>query len=453
MNNLELNDFITQELNSNPLLEREEEYLNDQDPASPSTDEAEDFAPDYSETDNFDDYGSDTEGYSDYNDVALSDYHKQKINRDADDNFDFFSERLASTPSLFDTIHEQIDLNFTSPKDKMLAFILWEQLDASGYFYADINEIAQRLKISPDRLQIVLDKLKTFEPSGIFSQNLKECLSVQLNDNNLLTPKMQCLLDNLHLLGERRFKELCNLCSCTEDKLSNMIAQIRSLNPKPAAGFEVNPNNYIIPDVFLHRHANGEYTVELNSATLPKILINHRYYSELKKDKAAARFLKSNLSNASFLIKALHSRATSILRISEEIVLRQYHFFEKGIDYLKPMTIKDLAEALELSESTISRVTTGKYISTPGGLYELKYFFSAAAGNYLGDETVSTTTIKHKIKKLIENEDPKHILSDEKLVELLEQDGTKIARRTVAKYREALGIATSAERKRLKRGG
>ena len=456
MNNLELNEFVAQELNSNPLLEREEDYLNDSDETSledigQEAQSEEEFTPDFDEGAQFDDAGSDSEGYNTSDDVSLQDYHKQKSNRDSDDGYDFFSERLAAVTSLYDVIKGQIDLQFTNPRDKLVAFILWEHLDASGYFYANLEQIAQKLKTSLPYLQQILDKLKTFEPSGIFAQSLKECLTIQADDKGLLNKPMQLLLDNLELLGAQKFKELSNICACPQEDLMTLIKQIKSLNPKPAAGYDVTPNSYIIPDVILHRNKQGEYTVELNAGTLPKLLINQRYYAELGKDKTAARYLKSQLSQASFLIKALHSRATSILRISEEIVLRQYHFFEKGIEYLKPMTLKDIAEALELSESTISRVTTGKYISAPSGIFELKYFFSAAAGNYLGNDDVSTTTIKHKIKKLIENEDPKHILSDEKLVELLENDGTKIARRTVAKYREAMGIATSAERKRLKR--
>ena len=307
-----------------------------------------------------------------------------------------------------------------------------------------------RLKTSPERLNDILGRLKQFEPSGIFAENLAECLKIQLADGGNLTPELDTLLDNLPLLAERKFKELSTLCGCTPAQIIAAAALIKTLNPKPAAAFADNRATYIIPDVFVKRNRRGEYRVELNDMTLPRLLINRGYYAELRKDKSAARYLKENLSHANFLIKALHQRATTILRVAEEIVLRQYHFFEKGIEHLRPMTLKDVAGALSLSESTVSRVTTGKYLEAPNGMFELKYFFSAAAGSYIGDDT-STTVIRHKIKTLIDNEDPHHILSDDKIVELLEQDGVKIARRTVTKYREALGIPTSGQRKRAKR--
>jgi RNA polymerase sigma-54 factor len=230
-----------------------------------------------------------------------------------------------------------------------------------------------------------------------------------------------------------------------------MLSTLKSLNPKPAADWFSTPASYIIPDVFVKASTNGSYRVELNNMSLPRLLINQTYYAELKQNKTAARYLKENLSHANFLIKALHQRATTILRVTEEIVLRQYQFFEQGIEHLKPLTLKDIAESLEINESTVSRVTSNKYMSTPRGLFELKYFFSQAAGSYIGNTDTSTTAIKHKIKQLIDNETPANILSDDKLVELLGQEGIKIARRTIAKYREALGIETSAQRKRLKR--
>lgn len=453
MSNLELNEFVEQELSSNPLLEKEDELLrqDDSDTQNISPQEDDDFANDFDEQNHFDDFGSDSEGYNSFENSDWSDYRQTKAHITADDDFDYISERLASDKSLYDIIKEQIDLNFTDNSDKILALILLENMDTSGYFSADISSLAAKLKVSASRLQKILDKMKQFEPSGIFAQNLAECLKIQLNDRNELSPAMQILLDNLPLLANKDFNKLCRLCNCSIEQLSDMIKQIQSLNPKPAADWSTTFNSNIIPDIIVRRNVSGEYRVELNQLTLPRLLINHRYYSEMKSDRNAARYLKENFNRASFILKALHSRATSILRIAEEIILRQYNFFEKGIEQLKPMTLKDIALALDLSESTVSRVSTNKYMATPIGTFELKYFFSNAAGSYLSNDDTSTLAIKHRIKKLIEKEDPKHILSDEKIVELLENDGTKIARRTVAKYREALNIPTSAERKRLVR--
>ena len=462
MNNLELSELIEQELKNNPLLERETDRLSDiPDTETPTIDDLNkpeenpyQESPPADDADcqnDFDDYGSDTEGYEYSETPDWSDYNTQKSNRGNDDAFDYFEQKLAQEKSLYTLIDEQISLNFTSSADRLIAKILSEQLDAAGYFRGTIAEIAAKLKTSPERLAGILQKLKTFEPSGIFAENLSECLKIQLADDNLLTPVLETLLDNLPLLAERKFKELSKLCGCTPEQIFDSAAIIKSLNPKPAAVYSAEQNTCIIPDIFISRSRLGEYRVELNQMSLPRLLINRSYYAELKKDKSAARYLKENLSHANFLIKAMHQRATTILRVAEEIVLRQYRFFEQGIEYLKPMALKDIAEALEINESTVSRVTTNKYMSTPRGLFEMKYFFSAAAGSYIGNDDTSTTAIKHKIKQLIDNETPKQILSDDKIVEILGQEGIKIARRTVTKYREALGIPTSGQRKRAKR--
>ena len=294
--------------------------------------------------------------------------------------------------------------------------------------------------------------MKGFEPSGIFATSLEECLTIQLKDINRYDVCIAELLKNLPLLAAGKYKELKQLCQASDEDLATMIADIKSLNPKPAASYEHDTTSYIVSDVFVRRQKNGNYQVELNSLSLPRLLINHHYYSELSnKDKNAKRYLKENLSSANFLIKAMHQRATTILRVSEEIVRQQRDFFDYGIEKLRPLSLKDIAYNLEMHESTVSRVTSNKYIHTPRGLFELKFFFSAAAGSYIGNEDTSTMAIKHKIKQLINDEKPQAILSDDKLVELLGQEGIKIARRTVAKYREALNIPTSAERKRQKR--
>lgn len=459
MNNLELNQLVEQELANNPLLEREDDYLSSQeedtiptiDDLNSSSGDEEEFTPDTDISNEFDDYGSDTAGVEELNNADWSDYNHAKTRYDEEDNFDYFQEKLSQAKSFHSLLDEQIMLTFNSTSERLIAKLLTEKLDSAGYFRGDINDIALALKTSPQRLSAILEKMKQFEPSGIFAENLAECLKIQLADLDLLTDKMAVLLDNLPLLAAKKLKELSNLCACSVDDILHMAAQIKSLNPKPASAYSQELTTYIIPDVFVSRNKLGEYRVELNTMTLPRLLINHRYYSELNTDKKAARYLKENLSRANFLIKAMHQRATTILRVCEEIILRQYHFFEKGIEHLKPMNLKDIATALDINESTVSRVTTGKYMSTPRGLFELKYFFSSAAGSYIGNDDTSVTTLKHKIKTLIENEDAEHILSDDKIVSLLGQEGIKIARRTVTKYRESLGIATSGERKRAKR--
>ena len=234
-----------------------------------------------------------------------------------------------------------------------------------------------------------------------------------------------------------------------------LLKKIRSVNPKPASAYQNTNTQYIIPDVFVRRNKHGIYTVELNNLSLPKLLINKEYSRQISqhdlKNKNTQRYLRSQLGNASFLIKSLNQRANTILKVSEEIVKAQYEFFEKGINYLRPLTLKNIAENTELHESTVSRVTNNKYMHTPLGIFELKYFFSSATLSYKGEEAASSHSIKYKIKNYIEKETADEILSDDKISELLAQEGLKVARRTVAKYRESLGIPTSSQRKKIKK--
>lgn len=464
MSNLELNELVEKELSGNPLLEREDDRLNDNPPEEQTIDnydtpataaEEPDFSSDTDYDNNFDDdFASDREGYETPSDYSWDNYNHTRT-ADPDADFDFFEQKLSAKPSLYQLLNEQITINFSQPRERLIAARLCEFLDPAGYFRGNIDELAARLKTKATEIETILFRLKTFEPSGIFAASLKECLAIQLRDRNRLDPLMEKFLDHLDLVGERNFKELKKRCNLTDEDLSSLLADIRSLNPKPAADYDTNLTAYIIPDVFVKTDKHGNYRIELNNMSLPRVLINKEYYSELHSlshnNKQAKRYLKEQLGSAGFLVRALHQRATTILRVSEEIVTSQRNFFEYGIDYLKPMALKDVAEKLEMHESTVSRVTSRKYISTPRGTFELKYFFSAAAGSYTGDENTSTLSIKHQIKKLIDDETPDKILSDDKIVELLAARGIKIARRTVTKYREAMNIPGSGQRKRAKR--
>lgn len=466
MNNLELSELVSEELNSNPFLEREDDHLNqlpdenlpsiDDNISHSSSEEELSTSNDIDYDNNFeDDFGSDRAGYDDIpTDADWKDYHQQKI-ANSDEDFDYFEQRLAAQKSLYTFLDEQITQKFDTPKERLIASRMMEFLDAAGYFRGNLAEISAKLNIQQDYLQNILSRLQTCEPSGIFATSVAECLKIQLQDKDRYDPYMAFLLDNLELVAEHKYKELKKTGSFSDEDLNDMLSEIKALNPKPAADYVFDLTTYIIPDVFVRTNKYGEYIIELNSKSLPKVLINQDYYSEIKTlsshDKEAKRYLKEKLSSANFLIKALHQRATTILRVSEEIVKFQRDFFEKGIDYLKPMLLRDVAEKLEMHESTISRVTTRKYMHTPRGIFELKYFFSTAAGSYTGDENTSVTAIKHKIKQLIEEEAPDKILSDDMIVELLARLGIKIARRTVAKYREGMNIPSSAQRKREKR--
>ena len=463
MSNLELSSVIEQELASNPLLEREDDFLNQDnekeqtiDDYASETEDNVDTPLDIDIDNTFDDDGSDCEGYETANDYDWQDYAKNKDKRHSpEEDYDFFEQKLSSTKSLYQHLSEQIQISLADTKEKIIAFRLMSFLDESGYFRGDTKKIAAILHTEESNVTKVLNKLKEFEPSGIFAENLAECIALQLKEKDRLDIKMQTLLQNLDLLGKREYKRLQKKLNVDEDDLKEMILDIQSTNPKPALEYEQKETDYIIPDVFVRRNKYGEYYVELNSRSLPRVLIDQRYYKEIKrqseKNKEAKKYLKTQSGSASFLIRALRQRADTILRVSEEIVKTQRDFFENGIESLKPMALKDIAEAVEMHESTVSRVTANKYMHTPLGIFELKYFFSSAAGSYSGEDNQSTTAIKHKIKQMIENEDPKKILSDDKISELLAREGLKVARRTVAKYRESLKIASSSERKREKR--
>ena len=451
MNNLELGELVAKELESNPLLEKEDDKLNDSDISDQTIDDydqhpedEEQFAEDIDYENAFDDAGSDREGYE----PSWLDYNAS-LSPDNDD-FDYLEQRAHAEESAYDLLNRQIEQYFTKPKDRLIASRMTEFLDGAGYFTGNIHLIAEQLKIDEKHLTTILNTLQTFEPAGVFATSLKECLRIQLADKNLLDEMMLTFLDHLELLAKGDLKSLKKICRANDEDIATMITDIKSLNPKPLAQYQSDNNSYIIPDVYVHRSKYGEYTVELNQDTLPRVLINQEYKRRINltdSDKNTHKYLKEQLSNAHFLVKALHQRADTILRICEQIIRYQRDFFEYGINHLKPMLLRDIAEAVEMHESTVSRVTSHKYMRAPNGIFELKYFFSNASGMYNGDNQTSTTSIKYKIKQLIEKEG-NHILSDDAIVECLAAQSIKIARRTVAKYRDEMKIPTSAQRKR-----
>ncbi len=358
-----------------------------------------------------------------------------------DDDFSALDLCEARKVSLERFLSEKIESAF-SGNDLQTANSMLEKLDGGGYLTQPLTKDEESL----------LPRLQAIAPTGVFARNLAECLALQLKERDRFDPAMAAMLDHLDLVGAREFKKLSKLCGVDENDISDMVAELRRLNPKPAADFEDSQAAAVIPDVLLRKTKTGSFIVELNQAVLPRVLINRTYAAEVSafagRDKQAKKFLNEQLSNANFLIKALNQRAETILKVATEIVERQRDFFDKGAAGLKPMVLKDVAEAVELHESTVSRVTQQKYIATPLGTFELKYFFSQGVGS---DGDYSGQAVKSKIKALIDNEKPDSVLSDEALVVLLKREGIDIARRTVAKYRESMGIPTSARRKRDKR--
>ena len=316
MSNLELSELLSKELENNPFLEREDDRLADAEISSqPSIDDypqeqqpnsEEDYTPDIDYDNSFDDYASDREGYDGNNDYSWSEYASSK-NHNADEEFDFFEKKLSNKPSLYELLDQQISLNFATIKDKIIASRLSAFLDESGYFRGNIKDIATKLNLPVEDIENILRIMQGFEPSGIFTRDLKECLSIQLKDLNRLDPQMQKLLDNLELLGQRKFKELKKICAADDEDLATMIADIKMLNPKPAADYHSDTASNIIPDVFVRTNKQGDYLIELNNMSLPRLLINKEYYSEIKnlsgKNKEAKRYLKEQLGHAGFLMK------------------------------------------------------------------------------------------------------------------------------------------------------
>lgn len=346
---------------------------------------------------------------------------------------------------------EQLAMAVNTPTERLIGAHLIDHVDENGYMRADLSEIAQRLGVSISRVEDMLTLMQGFEPAGIMARNLQECLAIQLEERAELTESMQALLDNLELLAKHDLGKLAKICATDKAGLKDMATRLRRLSPKPGLAFGGTMAAAVEPDVFVREQPNGGWAVELNSDTLPRVLINSRYYAEvcsLSDDEGVKTFMSECQSNASWLVKSLDQRARTILKVASEIVKQQDGFFAYGIDHLRPLNLKAVADAIEMHESTVSRVTSNKYMATPRGNFELKYFFTASIPSMDGGEALSAEAVRHKIRGLISEETVKNVLSDDKIVDLLRREGIDIARRTVAKYRESMGIQSSVERRR-----
>ncbi len=438
LNNLEIADFIEEEIEKNPLLEKQEKNSsdtsdNDVDTISEKPTREEDF-----------DAGS-----------AMADMGKGgSTSFNSLDNA--FENSLRKTNTLREHLIEQLHVKFNDPRDQMIAFLIIDQLDEAGYLRTSVTELAEKLGCSVERIGRLLDDMKQFDPTGIFARDLEECLRLQLIEQGKFDKPTQILLQNLKLLADHNHDKLAEICEVNKTYLLDMINDIKSLNPKPASDFDHIVVQTAIPDVLMKRlpkNVGGGWRVELNNDTLPKVLINQEYFKEVSKSasqKKDKEYLTTQMSSANWLVRSLDQRAQTILKVASEIVEQQDAFFNFGIEFLKPLTLKDIAEEIDMHESTVSRVTNNKYIGTPRGLFELKYFFSTALVN---DDGVSHSaqSIKARIQTLVDEEEKTKILSDDKIVTLLKSEGINIARRTVAKYREALHIASSVQRRKQKK--
>ena len=363
-------------------------------------------------------------------------------------------QTLSGAQSLRDHLTGQLNMDVEDPVDRVIGIHLIDLLDEAGYLSGELATVADRLDCPIARVTATLERLQQFDPPGIFARDLAECLALQLRDHNRLDPAMQALLDNLDLLAKRDVPGLVAICDVDIEDLTEMVAEIRALDPKPALAFDHGVAQPVTPDVFMRPQSGGGWLIELNNESLSRVLVNNHYFTRVSRaarNKQEKQYLNDALQSANWLVKSLHQRATTILKVSTEIVRQQDEFFARGVQHLKPLVLRDIAQAIEMHESTVSRVTSNKYISTPRGIYELKYFFTPAIANSIGGEAHSAESVRHRIKTLTESETVEGVLSDDKIVEILRAESIDIARRTVAKYRESMGIPSSVQRRREKR--
>jgi RNA polymerase sigma-54 factor len=475
LSNLDLVAYVEAELERNPMLERdaESEAAPDQKNGAQAPDEApaeaeawngnaaepsadtkqtgpdtalDDTSPDDTEPGRARTAADTPAGYSEWAGVGSGGRD------DGDYNLEAF---VSAETTLADWLREQLTLAIFDPPRRMIGQYLIDLVDEAGYLTGDLAAAAEKLGTTIAEIESVLAVLQTFDPPGVCARDLAECLAIQLRELNHYDPAMQALITRLDLLARRDFAALKKLCGVGEEDLADMIAEIRNLNPKPGLAFGSAVVQPIVPDVFVRSGPDGGWIIELNSDTLPKVLVNQTYYAEVS---ATARrdtdksYLTDCLQNATWLVRALDQRARTILKVANEIVRQQDAFFARGVQHLRPLNLKTVAEAISMHESTVSRVTANKYMATNRGIFELKYFFTSAIAASHGGEAHSAEAVRHRIKQMIDAESAIDVLSDDTIVEKLREAGIEIARRTVAKYREAMRIPSSVQRRREKQG-
>lgn len=436
LNHFELKESIELEVQENPLLELKENSIKEG--------KESDF-----------DFEKFMEGYSKINeDYAAKDKFSFKKGTDEEDEDGGFENFVYKKSNLYSHLLWQLHLENLTPKETEIGEEIIGNIDSDGYFRMDVKEIAEKKNVSVEDVEKVLKVIRYFDPVGIASRDLKECLLTQIDVYPPQFTFVREIIEN-HLadLSKKNFKKIAKELDITPLDVENAFNFINTLNPKPGSGYEFSEyeNQVVEPDVFVVKEGN-EYIVSLNYEGVPYLKINKKYEMLLKNknlDEKTKNFIKDKIKSAYWFIKSVHQRGNTIQRVAKAIVERQRDFFEKGVNYMKPLTLKDLSEELELHESTISRVTSNKYMQTPVGLFEMKYFFSTGIRK-VGSEDVSSTSIKQLIKELIENEDHSSPLSDNEISDILKAKGYNIARRTVTKYRESIGILPSSMRKSYK---
>lgn len=469
LSHLELNAFVEAELLRNPLLERED--------GAGEAGEAEAEAPErpaelsaYEDTVDHSERIQSADSIASSYDTDVENVFPEQAAQDAQGSAQGpwaehgggdggeapdLDQYVAARPTLAEHLAGQIGMMLTDPGDRLIARFLTDGLNEAGYLTIPLEAVAEQLGAPLASVERVLATIQGCDPLGVFARDVRECLAIQLRDKDRLDPLMQKLLDNLELLAAHDMAGLARAVGADREDLVDMLAELRRLDPKPGRAFEAGPIEAVVPDVFVREANGGGWAIELNAEVLPRVLVNRTYYATVTRktrDTAEKAFLTDCLATANWLAKSLDQRAQTILKVTAEIVKQQDGFLVHGVSHLRPMTLKMVADAIEMHESTVSRVTSNKYVSTPRGLFEMKYFFTTALGSSTGEGDHSAEAVRHRIRQLIDAEQADGILSDDTIAEVLKKEqGIEVARRTVAKYREGMNIPSSVIRRRQKR--
>ena len=360
---------------------------------------------------------------------------------------------LQRAKTLSEHLHDQLAVASLDAAQRAIALVLIDGVDEGGYLRVELAEVADRLGCDLGKVEAVLHRIQGFEPTGVAARSVRECLALQLAERNRLDPAMEALLDNLDLLARRDMAALRRLCGVDEEDLKDMLGELRALTPRPGAAFGGEPAAPVVPDAVVRDGPGGIWHVELNSDALPRLLVDQRYHARVSggaRSDADKTFIADCFASANWLVRSLDQRAKTILKVASEIVRQQDGFLAFGVEHLRPLNLKTVADAIGMHESTVSRVTSNKYLATPRGVFEMKFFFTAAIQAMNGGEAHSAESVRHRIRQMIDAErEAEGVLSDDRIVEILNETGVDIARRTVAKYRESMRIPSSVERRRM----
>jgi len=453
LSRMELMDVVREELEENPVLEEgqetpEDKAQSEEELAAENTDEA---APEALK-----EIEGDGDGMADIDwKTYLESYSLGGTTADSyedDEDRPSYENLLTKKPSLTDHLMWQLGLSRLENREREVAAEIIGNVDDDGYLQVSIEELSAQIGCDPEQAEKVLSAVQDFDPPGVASRNLQECLLKQVDQLGMTEDDVGIILrDHINDLENRRYQVIARCLQIPLDDVFSAAKFISSLDPRPGSQFGQEDVHYIIPDIFVYK-ISDEYIVVLNDEGLPNLRINSFYRNALsgaeQLDEKAGEYIQEKLRGALWLIKSIHQRQRTIYRVTKSIVKFQRDFFDRGVEHLKPLVLRDVAEDIEMHESTVSRVTTNKYVQTPQGLFELKYFFNSGI-NTTGGDSVASESVKSKIKEIITAEDARKPFSDQKIVEILRGQGIDIARRTVTKYREMLGVGSSTQRKRL----